>query len=52
MERSKFNGKAIESLRELVDDRANQQERSRQLLADFAEGHGGTNPSEEEKRVP
>ena len=52
MEKSKFNGKAIESLRELVDDRPNQQERSRQLLADFAEGHGGANPSEEEKRVP
>jgi hypothetical protein len=52
MERSEFNGKAIESLRELVDHSANQQERSRQLLADFAEGHGGTNPSEEEKRVP
>jgi hypothetical protein len=52
MERSEFNGRAIESLRELVDHRANQQERSRQLLADFAEAHCGTNPSEEEKRVP
>jgi hypothetical protein len=52
MERSEFHGKAIEGLRELVDDRANQQERSRQVLANFAEGHGGTNPSEEEKRVP
>jgi hypothetical protein len=52
MERSEFNAKAIESLRELVDHRANQQERSRQLVADFAEGHGGTNPSEEETRVP
>jgi hypothetical protein len=52
MERSEFNGKAIEGHPELVDDRANQQERSRQVLADFAEGHGGTNPTEEEKRVP
>jgi len=50
MERSEFNGKAIEGLRDLVDHRANQQERSRQLLADFAEGHGGTNPSEEERK--
>jgi hypothetical protein len=48
----KVQWKAIENPRELVDHRANQQERSRQLLADFAEGHGGTNPSEEEKRMP
>ena len=52
MERSKFNGKAIENLPELFEHRANQQERSRQLSADFAEGHAGTNPSEDEKRVP
>jgi hypothetical protein len=35
MERSKFNGKAIENLRELVDHRANQQERSRQTFVRF-----------------
>ena len=52
MERSKFNGKAIESLRELVEYHENRQERSGQLSSDVAEGHGSTNPSEKEKRVP
>jgi len=52
MEKSKFDGKAIESLRELVEHYENQQERSRQPSSDVAEGHGSTNPSEKEKRVP
>ena len=51
MEKSKFDGKAIESLRELVEQH-DQQERSRQPSSDVDERHGSTNPSEEEKRVP
>ena len=52
MEKSKFDGKAIESLRVLVEHHENQQERSRQPSSDVPGGHGNTNPSEEEKRVP
>jgi len=49
MEKSKFDGKAIESLRELIEQ--NQQERSRRPSSDVAEGHGNTDPSKEEKRM-
>jgi hypothetical protein len=52
MEKSKFDGKAIESLRELVEHHENQKERSRRPSSDVAEGHGNTDPSKEEKRVP
>jgi len=52
MEKSKFDGNAIESLRQLVEHHQNQQERSRQPSSDVADGHGTTNPCEEEKRVP
>ena len=54
MERSTFDGKAIEGLGELVEHHENQQERPRQPSSDVAERHGGTNPSKEEKekRVP
>jgi hypothetical protein len=52
MEESKFDGKAIEDLRELVEHHENQKERSRRPSSDVADGHGSTNPSEEEKRVP
>ena len=51
MEKSKFDGKAIESLRKLVEHHESQQEPSRQPSSDVAEGHANTNPSEEEKRV-
>ncbi len=50
MEKSKFDGKAIESLRDLVEHH-DQQERPRQPPSD-AKGHGSSNPGEEEKRVP
>jgi hypothetical protein len=50
MERSKFDGKAIEGLGELVEHHENQQEHS----SDVAERHGSTDPSieEKERRVP
>ena len=51
VEKSKFDGKAIESLRELVEHH-DQQERSQQPSSDIAKGHGSSNPGEEEKRVP
>jgi hypothetical protein len=51
MEKSEFDGMAIEGLHELVEHHENQ-ERSRQPSSDVAEGHGSTNSSEEEKRVP
>jgi hypothetical protein len=51
MEKSKFDGKAIESLRE-VEHHKNRQERSRQSSFDPPGGHGNTNPSEEGERVP
>ena len=52
MARSKFDGKAIEGLGELVEHH-DQQDRSRQLSSDVAERRGSMNPSnEEEKRVP
>ncbi len=54
MERSKFDGKAIEGLGELVEHHENQQERSPEHSSDVAEGHGSTNLSieEKERRVP
>ena len=54
MERSKFDGKAIEGLGELVEHHENQQERSPQHSSDVAERHGSTDPSieEKERRVP
>ena len=54
MERSKFDGQAIEGLGELVECHENQQERSPQHSSDVAERHGNTDPSVEEKerRVP
>ena len=52
MEKSKFDGKAIEGLDELVEHHENQHERSRRPSSDAAEDHGRANPSEEEKRVP
>jgi hypothetical protein len=54
MERSKFDGKAIEGLGELVEHHQHQQEGSPQHSSDVAERDGSTNPSkeEEEKRVP
>jgi len=56
VEKSKFDGKAIESLRELVEPH-DQQERSQQpssdvAKGDVAKGRGSSNPGEEEKRVP
>jgi hypothetical protein len=54
MEKSKFDGKAIEGLGELVEHHENQQERPRQPSSDVAERSGSANPSKEEKekRVP
>jgi hypothetical protein len=52
MEKSKFDGKAIEALDELVEHHENEHERSRRPSSDAAEDHGRANPSEEEKRVP
>ena len=54
MERSKFDGKAIEGLGDLVEHHENQQERPRQPPSDVAERNGSTNPSieEKERRVP
>jgi hypothetical protein len=54
MEKSKFDGRAIEGLGELVEYHENQQERSPQHSSDVAERHGSTNPSieEKERRVP
>jgi hypothetical protein len=52
MEKSQFDGKAIEGLCELVEHHAHQQEHSQQLSSDAAEGHGRANPSEEAGRVP
>jgi hypothetical protein len=51
MEKSEFEGMAIEGLHELVEHHENP-ERSRLPSSDAAEGHGSTNSSEEEKRVP
>ena len=51
MEKSKFDGKAIEGLRELVEHHE-KQERSQQPSSDVAEDYGSANSSEEEKRVP
>ena len=51
MEEPKFGGEAIEGLRKLVEHHG-KQERPRQRSSDFAERHGSTNSSEEEKRVP
>jgi len=52
MEESKFGGEAIKALRKLVEHHEKQQERPRQRSSDFAERHGSTNSSEEEKSVP
>ena len=50
MERSKFDGKAIEGLGELVEHHENQQERSPQHSSDVAERYESTDPFIEEKR--
>jgi hypothetical protein len=52
MEKSKFDGKAIEALDELVEHHENEHERSRRPSSDAAEDYGRANPSKEEKRVP
>jgi hypothetical protein len=51
MEKSKFDGKAIEALDQLVEHHENEHERSGRPSSD-AEDHGRAHPSEEEKRVP
>jgi hypothetical protein len=52
MEKSKFGGRAMEGLDELVEHHENQHDRSRRLSSDGAEDHGRPNPSEEERSVP